>query len=129
MDIRDFIILRLEDMELMSFRMLQTASISTPEWEVGAQLQHTVDGLRDILDYHNNWVVALEGPIEIEPISADLKNLSHIDAIRFTASREIGFVTEQQYRVRFGKEPPTSPMIRAIARMWRDHPDYQEEWA
>jgi Holliday junction resolvasome RuvABC endonuclease subunit len=73
MDIRDFIILRLEDMELMSFRMLQTASISTPEWEVGAQLQHTVDGLREILDYHNNWVVALEGPIEIEPISADLR--------------------------------------------------------
>ena len=128
MDIREFIILRLEDMELDSFNVLNNIDSSAKDKARAITLQHTVDSLRDILDYHNQWVVALEGPLTIEPANADFKDLDFNEAIRFTASREIGFVTEQQYRARFGKEPPTSPMIKAIARIWHDHEDYNKEW-
>jgi hypothetical protein len=120
-DIREFIEARIAERE--------TLTMIRSEWwarEIGL----TNEALRDILDLHNNWVIALEGPIKIEPPMAvsELKDMAYPDAIHFTASREIGFVTEQQYRVRFGKEPPTAPMIRTIAKIWRHHPDYQQEW-
>jgi hypothetical protein len=38
-------------------------------------------------------------------------------------------MTEQEYRNRFGDGPPTAPMLRALAAVYSDHPDYRAEWA
>lgn len=121
MDVRDFILARLADRE----RAIRFRSDA-----MARELSRDSQAIRDILDLHNKWVIALETPVKFEPeIRADeLKEMTYPDNIHFTASREILFVTEQQYRVRFQKEPPTAPMIRAIAAIWNDHQDYEEEW-
>lgn len=87
------------------------------------------DAFEEIIDYHNNWVVALETPIKYSPEFDRNYNPLSIDSYLMKASSEIQFLTEKAYRQKFGSEPPTSPMIKSIARIWKDHPDYQEEWA
>lgn len=34
----------------------------------------------------------------------------------------------QEYRAKFGDEPPTTPVLRALAPPYADHPDYRDEW-
>ena len=38
------------------------------------------------------------------------------------------WLTEQEYVKKFGEAPPTAPMIRTLAAVYKDHPDYRPEW-
>lgn len=79
---------------------------------------------RSIIEFHKQWPILVDTPAEFESdTSADLGSLT------VQMSRRIAWLTEQEYRDRFGDEPPTGPILLALASAYRGHPDYQQEWA
>lgn len=78
---------------------------------------------RRIVELHKAWPVLVERPPTMEAVdSGDPTRLA------YRMSRQIQWQTEQEYRERFGHEPPTAPILRALALPYADHPDYREEW-
>lgn len=78
---------------------------------------------RAIIKFHKQWPVLVEGPSKFDSDAAD-----GLDSISFKMSRQIMWATEQEYRNRFGDEPPTTPIMRAMASIYSDHEDYLPEW-
>ena len=75
---------------------------------------------RAIVALHESWPVLVEGKPELEASSdADMT---------MRVSQQMAWLTNQEYRKRFGDEPPTAPMLGALAQVYADHPDYREEW-
>jgi hypothetical protein len=76
-----------------------------------------------ILDFHEQWPVLLETPatVEMQP---------HVPGEQWAAhlSMQVGWVTTQQYRARFGDEPPTSPIIRALLQVYAYRHDFDPAW-
>lgn len=77
---------------------------------------------RAIIKQHGDWPVLVERPPVMEVDSTNLQSVS------CRMSQDIAMLTERGYVSRFGVEPPTAPMIRTLASIYSDHPDYQDEW-
>lgn len=77
---------------------------------------------RHIIEWHESWPVLVETQPEFTPTGADVQTMT------FQMSQKIAWLTTQEYRARFGDEPPSSPMLRALAAVYSDHPDYRDEW-
>lgn len=76
---------------------------------------------REIIKQHESWPVL----VEKQPDTFEGVNVSDM-TMRIT--RQIAWLTEREYVKKFGEAPPTTPMIRTIAAVYKDHADYQEEW-
>jgi hypothetical protein len=79
---------------------------------------------RAILKQHEEWPVLVErAPDHLSHDADDLQSMT------FRMSREIAWLTEREYVKRFGVEPPTTPMIKALAAIYAEHRDYRPpEW-
>lgn len=75
---------------------------------------------RAIIELHKQWPVLVEqdGPF----VGASERGVTG------TIARQMVWITTQEYIKRFGTEPPTSPIISAMAQVYADHPDFREEW-
>ena len=78
---------------------------------------------RAILEQHKDWPILVEKKPEFTEATNDLNSMS------YRVTQEMVWLTEREYVKRFGVEAPTTNMIRALAAIYRDHPDYQEAWA
>lgn len=78
---------------------------------------------RRIIEFHESWPVLVEQQPTFEQA---LDN--SVDGLALRMSQQIAWLTEQEYRHRFGTEPPTAPMLAALAAVYADHPDYRQEW-
>lgn len=76
---------------------------------------------RAIVALHESWPVLVEGKPEFEA-SSDVAEM----VMRVT--RQIAWLTNQEYRKRFGDEPPTAPMLRALAQPYIEHADFDPAW-
>ncbi len=89
----------------------------------GPQQLADIEAKQEILTLHESWAVLLETPPVIEM-------QAHVPGQPWEAhfTQQIDWVTTQQYRARFGDDPPTSPIIRALLRpyAWRD--DFDPAW-
>jgi len=78
---------------------------------------------RKIIAFHESWPTLVQMPAKFEPIKdGDLDNYT------YRMSQEIAWLTTREYVARFGIDPPTAPMLAALALIYSDHPDYDEEW-
>jgi hypothetical protein len=79
---------------------------------------------RRIVEFHANWPVLIEGPNEFKQDD----DSNDVSRMTLRMSRQVAWLTEQEYIKRFGTEPPTAPMLRALAAVYADHQDFREEW-
>ena len=77
---------------------------------------------RRIVALHESWPVMVEQPLTMN-VSAD-----PLDSMTFRASQQIAWLTTQEYRRRFGDDPPSAPIVAALAAVYADHPSFQEAW-
>lgn len=77
---------------------------------------------RRIIECHKSWPVLIETPPEME-----IDDTS-IDRVVYRMTQRLAWATEDEYRKRFGTEPPTAPVLAALALPYADHPDYRDEW-
>lgn len=80
---------------------------------------------RRIIEFHEYWPTLVEGPTEFTPPFEP--TTSAIEQTTFTVMRQMAWLTDQEYRKRFGTEPPTGPMLVALAEVYAQHPDF-ESW-
>lgn len=76
---------------------------------------------RAIVRLHESWPVLLEQQPEFETADGP-------DGLAIRMAQRFAWLTEQEYRARFGTEPPTSPMIAALLAGYADHPEYDPTW-
>lgn len=77
---------------------------------------------RKVIDLHEQWPVLVEQPDPGEVVW----NGMHDTVLQI--STRINWLTTQEYRKRFGDEPPTGPIIKALIQPFSDHPDFEEDW-
>lgn len=80
---------------------------------------------RRIVELHGAWPVLVEKPAEFESVRPE-PDQDHSMILRMT--QQLGWFTQEQYRRKFGSEPPTAPILRELAAIWSEHPDYDESW-
>lgn len=79
---------------------------------------------RAIIKQHEQWPVL----VERKPSELEIANQG-LESITYRMTSEMAWLTTKEYIRRFGSEPPTAPMLLTLAAVYKDHPDYQEEWA
>jgi hypothetical protein len=77
---------------------------------------------RAIIKQYEEWPVLVERSPHISSDADDLQSMT------FRITSQIAWVTEREYVKRFGVEPPTTPMIRSLAAVYKKHPGYKKEW-
>lgn len=77
---------------------------------------------RAIIAQHQAWPVLAEKAPEYSTSDDGLNGIS------YRVNQQMMWLTEQEYVKKFGEAPPTAPMIRTLAAVYKDHPDYQPEW-
>lgn len=77
---------------------------------------------RTIIAQHQAWPVLAEKAPEYSTSDDGLNGIS------YRVNQQMMWLTEQEYVKKFGEAPPTAPMIRTLAAVYKDHPDYQTEW-
>jgi hypothetical protein len=86
-----------------------------------ARVLADVGAKRRILEMHESWPVLVERP----PV---MKFADGVENLAVSMSQQVAWLTTKEYRARFGDEPPTSLILRALALPYADHPDYDESW-
>lgn len=77
-----------------------------------------------VLDWHKNWPTLVEKPMDFETLGYEPNS----DRFRMSVTQEYAFVTQEEFRQRFGTWPPTAPLIRAMLEQYKSHPDYNPGW-
>lgn len=85
---------------------------------------------RRIIEWHKAWPVLVETPPTFDQGDGESYDYERGDVSSMTLrmSQRIAWATEQQYREKFGSEPPTGPVLRLLALPYADHHDFQEGW-
>lgn len=78
---------------------------------------------RAIIKQHEDWPVLVEKKPEFSEDTSDIHSMT------YRASQELAWLTEREYVKRFGVQAPTTNMVKALASVYADHPDYAQEWA
>lgn len=78
---------------------------------------------RAIIAWHEQWPVLTTKPLEVDPVES-----SDPHRIILQMTQQIEWMTQWQYRARFGEEPPTSPILRRLATAYSGRPGYRDEW-
>lgn len=78
---------------------------------------------RWVVELHRDWPVLVTTPPKLETSDG-------FDPTTMTMrmAQQIEWQTQEEYRAKFGDEPPTAPMVRAMALVYADHPDFRDEW-
>lgn len=79
---------------------------------------------RDVIEWHENFPVLMETApefgLDYGPNEAGYMTM--------TMSKHVEWLTQQEYVKKFGRRPPTAPLIRKMLERYKDHPHFQEEW-
>lgn len=132
MTLTEFLLDRIAEEEVIRRRILDRAGFAKilmggkedyvdPHAE---RLLSDLDAKRRIVEFHKSWPVLVETPPTFETVGDALD----IDSVTFRASQQMAWFTQEEYRKRFGDEPPTAPMLATMAEVYADHPDYDEAW-
>lgn len=78
---------------------------------------------RAIIEQHKDWPVLVEKKPEFSEDTSDIHGMT------YWVTQEMVWLTEREYVKRFGVEAPTTNMILALAAVYKDHPDYRQDWA
>lgn len=76
---------------------------------------------RRIIALYEDWPVFVDVP-ETVKFATEIS----YDTVSYRISRQMGWLTTREYVERFGTEPPTGPILLALAEVYSDHPDYRE---
>lgn len=81
-----------------------------------------VEVAQEIVEFHKNFPIL----VETEP-KLDVE-WSGIDEINHRLTAHIMWQTNMEYVKKFGEQPPTTSIIRKLAQIWQNHPDFRDEW-
>jgi hypothetical protein len=127
MTITEFLLARIEEDEkqahnVLVFRMNPRTNMPGNQ-AITARVLAECAAKRAIIKQHEDW------PVLVERSPTGGLEADDIQSMTFRMVKEIAWLTEREYVKRFGAEPPTTPMIKALAAVYASHADYRQEWA
>lgn len=79
---------------------------------------------RRIIEFHESWPVL----VEMAPEFTQPDDNDDISGMTLRMSRQIAWLTTKEYIAKFGTEPPTTPILIALAAPYASHPDFDPSW-
>lgn len=83
------------------------------------------NAILSILLTHKEWPVL----IHRKPEPMQIETIKDFNSVRYSLIENIEWGTRQSYVERFGEQAPTTPILKALAKIWDWHPDYNVAWA
>jgi hypothetical protein len=117
--IETFLLTRLAEM--------QRAVADFPDGLAKSVAQQALEVQVHIVQFHQSWPVLVESPPELSTVVHDFD--AQFNNVTYQMQQRIQWLTQEEYRRKFGSEPPTAPFLRAMAQQFRGHPDFDPEWA
>ena len=116
MNVADFIKARMTEGKRAAERIMDE--------EVRNQMLLAFDHILLVVDWHQNWPMLMES----EPKLEVKRPTSDVNQFVMSMTKQVEWVTQKAYVERFGKQPPTAPLLLQIAQSYSWHPDYDTEW-
>jgi hypothetical protein len=120
-EIIEFIEDRLDEAVIAAEDVLHPKSITLEN------IDRLCNGIREIIKRHKDWPVLVEGPFDME-LDTDWGPGEPTNEYTMRMVRRLGWMTEQEFIKKFGTDPPTAPLLSAIAIQWKTHPEFKPEW-
>jgi hypothetical protein len=117
MKIEDFLVERLKE-SLDGFKLMTNDSLALMTYS------NIVQNMLYAVDWHNTFPILVTDEPKLE-FDAGVDGL---DTLTYRMTQQIEWYTQEEYRKKFGNEPPTAPLLRAWAQQFAWHSDFQEEW-
>jgi hypothetical protein len=111
----------IEEVETVAQTEVAQDTAHIARWDP-ARVLAECEAKRQFIAFHESWPTLVQTPAKFERDDVDLDNYT------FRMSQEIAWLTTREYVARFGIDPPTAPMLAALAAVYADHEDYQPEW-
>lgn len=117
--IEEFINARVEGLERMTTGMYSFAQ---------EEILRLIAAIRETVELHKDWPVLLEeGDAIVYQKDSDM--FMNPNEIKYIVEKKVEWITRKAYVERFGENAPDTPMLKAIARVWSSHPDFNPEWS
>lgn len=78
--------------------------------------------IRIAVEFHKNWPVLVETEPEFDMMP------DSFDTVKYKLVQRMQWLTQEEYRKKFGSAPPTAPLLRQWANLFSDHADFDEAW-
>lgn len=125
MKIEEFLLARNSEAKIKLEEMRMSGRIDGVEFQKLA-VANTM--MTELINWHEVWPILVEGPMEFSNSEFDLLSTPDIESITYRVSRQMAWLTQAEYRRKFGIEPPAAPLLKRMAMYYTNHPDYNEEW-
>jgi len=120
MEIEEFLMQRLSSAEDLLYTL---PDISDLERQI---LIAPIKAARQVVEWHKNWPVLVETPPKFEANFAN--DYDPMTSYTISASQKIAWLTQEEYVKRFGRQPPTAPLLRTMANHYSAHRDFNPDW-
>jgi hypothetical protein len=98
---------------------------ATEDRAYGRISQEYFQAILHILHTHQQWPVLLQQ----KPDSyQNIKTAADFNTVSYAIRHNLEWATRESYVARFGTEPPTDPIVLALARIWKTHANFLPEW-
>lgn len=119
MEIEKFLLDRIRETELDN----EASSAMMPDYEGQWQrVRALIASQRGIIAWHKNWPVLVEQPLEFDLMPDDFERVA------YKMSQRMAWLTQEEYAKRFGRQPPTAPLLKQMATQYRNRPDFERGW-
>jgi hypothetical protein len=118
MTIEEFLSARIDD-AMEHFKKTTNDSLALISYS------NMVANMRYAIEWHKNFPVLVTSPPQFDIVE---KGVEGIPELAYRMSQEIEWQTQEEYRKKFGAEPPTAPLLLAWVQQFAYHADFQEEW-
>lgn len=119
-------------MNIEEFLEARMKFIEEQMWETGLSgyfrtaIEQLIANNRAIIKWHKNWPILVDTPPVFE---SDIhKSFLMENSFSMRVSQQMVWLTQEEYKKKFGSEPPTAPLLKQMAQPYRNHPDFREEW-
>jgi len=85
-------------------------------------IANLAQSMRETLRLHAQWPILVS-----EQTDFDFEHV-HENNFSYVATQRFAWMTNEEYKKRFGTDPPTSNMLKSWLGAYRLHPDFKVEW-
>jgi hypothetical protein len=85
-------------------------------------IANLAQSMRETLKLHQQWPILVSEETDFEFEQVDIDNFAYV------ATQKFIWMTNEEYKKRFGTEPPTSNMIKSWLRAYVTHKDFDRSW-
>lgn len=82
-----------------------------------------IKATRTFVNMQKDWPVMAESPPQTE---VDMRD--GVGNVVYRVSQRLEWMTQQQYRERFGDEAPVQGIVRDLLERFQNHKDFDPEW-